>query len=320
MILLVWLVAFVVSLAPILGWKDPQFYVRLEVERKCLISQDVGYQIFATCATFYVPLFVILLLYWKIFQTARRRIRRRPGRLPHDKSKEKKLILPEDGSSRMGDGPSSTPQLLQLQTPSRGGISRDTTADDLSNNPSPTDHRRKSETIESIVDAEIAGVDIERDDSTAEAGMEPEVENSLGEAEPCNGRKVEKTIALATLSPAALLTPAAAAFSSPARVLQLPAPRKRTKESIEAKRERKAAKTLAIITGAFVVCWLPFFVMALTLAVCSSCWLPIQAESAFLWLGYFNSTLNPIIYTLFSPEFRQAFKRLLCGRKRYRRK
>lgn len=31
--------------------------------------------------------------------------------------------------------------------------------------------------------------------------------------------------------------------------------------------------------------------------------------------GYFNSTLNPIIYTIFSPEFRHAFKKLLCGRK-----
>jgi 5-hydroxytryptamine receptor 1 len=34
----------------------------------------------------------------------------------------------------------------------------------------------------------------------------------------------------------------------------------------------------------------------------------------FLWLGFFNSTLNPIIYTVFSPEFRQAFKKILCGR------
>lgn len=30
---------------------------------------------------------------------------------------------------------------------------------------------------------------------------------------------------------------------------------KTRKETLEAKRERKAAKTLAIITGAFVVCW-----------------------------------------------------------------
>ena len=40
----------------------------------------------------------------------------------------------------------------------------------------------------------------------------------------------------------------------------------------------------------------------------------VSLRSFFLWLGYFNSTLNPIIYTVFSPEFRQAFKRILCGR------
>lgn len=85
------------------------------------------------------------------------------------------------------------------------------------------------------------------------------------------------------------------------------------KETLEAKRERKAAKTLAIITGAFVVCWLPFFIMALLLPLCESCELSDWIASIFLWLGYFNSTLNPVIYTIFSPEFRQAFKRILFG-------
>lgn len=85
------------------------------------------------------------------------------------------------------------------------------------------------------------------------------------------------------------------------------------KETLEAKRERKAAKTLAIITGAFVICWLPFFVMAITLPLCEFCPINDTAASLFLWLGYFNSTLNPVIYTIFSPEFRHAFKRILFG-------
>lgn len=79
----------------------------------------------------------------------------------------------------------------------------------------------------------------------------------------------------------------------------------------ESKRERKAAKTLAIITGAFVVCWLPFFVIALLMPVCAECHFDDNMVAFFLWLGYFNSTLNPILYTIFSPEFRNAFTKLL---------
>lgn len=102
--------------------------------------------------------------------------------------------------------------------------------------------------------------------------------------------------------------------SCPASVDKLLPSKKEKKESLEAKRERKAAKTLAIITGAFVMCWLPFFILALLLPLCGdSCNISGYIMSFALWLGYFNSTLNPVIYTIFSPEFRQAFKRILCG-------
>jgi len=66
------------------------------------------------------------------------------------------------------------------------------------------------------------------------------------------------------------------------------------RQLLEAKRERKAAQTLAIITGAFVICWLPFFVMALTMSLCKDCEIHPAVASLFLWLGYFNSTLNPV--------------------------
>lgn len=92
---------------------------------------------------------------------------------------------------------------------------------------------------------------------------------------------------------------------------------RKTRETIEAKRERKAAKTLAIITGAFVACWLPFFLVTLLQTFFTYLQLPPVVYSFFLWLGYFNSTLNPVIYTIFSPEFRQAFKRILCGGGRF---
>lgn len=76
MILLVWALSFLVSIAPLLGWKDPKWDYRLG-NLECIVSQDLGYQIFATVSSFYFPLLVILVLYWRIYQTARKRIRRR---------------------------------------------------------------------------------------------------------------------------------------------------------------------------------------------------------------------------------------------------
>ena len=84
--------------------------------------------------------------------------------------------------------------------------------------------------------------------------------------------------------------------------------------SLEAKRERKAAKTLAIVTGAFIACWLPFFILAVLMPIFKDYEFNPHLIAFFLWLGYFNSTLNPMIYTVFSPEFRQAFQRILCGK------
>ena len=91
------------------------------------------------------------------------------------------------------------------------------------------------------------------------------------------------------------------------------------KAKIEMKRERKAARVLGIITGAFIVCWLPFFLLALISPFCPSCDFHPAMFSVCLWLGYLNSLLNPIIYTIFNPSFRNAFRKLIFKRHRRRR-
>lgn len=74
-------------------------------------------------------------------------------------------------------------------------------------------------------------------------------------------------------------------------------------------KEHKALKTLGIIMGIFTLCWLPFFVANIFNVFNRELLNPI-AFRYLNWLGYINSSLNPIIYCR-SPEFRAAFKNLL---------
>ncbi|XP_066582361.1 octopamine receptor beta-1R-like isoform X2 [Prorops nasuta] len=73
--------------------------------------------------------------------------------------------------------------------------------------------------------------------------------------------------------------------------------------------EHKAARTLGIIMGAFLLCWLPFFLWYLTTSLCGeACYCPDTVVSVLFWIGYFNSALNPLIYAYFNRDFREAFK------------
>jgi hypothetical protein len=74
--------------------------------------------------------------------------------------------------------------------------------------------------------------------------------------------------------------------------------------------ETKAAKTLALIVGGFIFCWLPFFTIYLIQAFCEQC-ITELVFSVLFWLGYCNSAVNPMIYALFSRDFRFAFKKVL---------
>ncbi|KAM8924460.1 beta-1 adrenergic receptor [Pelodytes ibericus] len=85
---------------------------------------------------------------------------------------------------------------------------------------------------------------------------------------------------------------------------------KRRLSKILAAKEQKALKTLGIIMGIFTLCWLPFF-LANVVNVFYRNLIPDKLFLFLNWLGYVNSACNPIIYCR-SPDFRKAFKRLLC--------
>lgn len=85
------------------------------------------------------------------------------------------------------------------------------------------------------------------------------------------------------------------------------------------KKETKVLKTLSVIMGVFVCCWLPFFILNCMVPFCSRhpegprVGFPCISETTFdvfVWFGWANSSLNPVIYA-FNADFRKVFAQLL---------
>ncbi|XP_053342260.1 trace amine-associated receptor 1-like [Clarias gariepinus] len=78
------------------------------------------------------------------------------------------------------------------------------------------------------------------------------------------------------------------------------------------KSERKATKTLAIIMGVFLSSWAPFFTWY-CIDPFTGYSVPPVVPDVLIWVAYFNSTCNPIVYAFFYSWFRRAFRVILLG-------
>ncbi|OWF40698.1 5-hydroxytryptamine receptor-like [Mizuhopecten yessoensis] len=271
MIAIVWVVAAIISIPPIFGWKDPGNDP--DVLGVCMISQDLAYTVFSTVGAFYFPMTLMIILNLKIYMAARSRIRRKHF----------------SGISR----PVGCPTITKAEATTRNNSS---------------------------------GSDVSHDEYTVYNGSCVNEETAMNVSET-NGTVTvnggEKYLAVPSavyiVNKPLTVSNSKVNNNNHKRIRQRDRERTR-KAKVEMKRERKAARVLGIITGAFLACWLPFFFGALVGPFCGeNCFLTADLMSTFLWLGYFNSLLNPIIYTIFNPSFRTAFRKLIYRKYRYRR-
>ncbi|XP_037783516.1 dopamine D2-like receptor [Penaeus monodon] len=75
-------------------------------------------------------------------------------------------------------------------------------------------------------------------------------------------------------------------------------------------------RLIKCLVAAFLLCWVPFFTCNIIDAISkktenSNLQPGMTAFVLTTWIGYMNSFLNPVIYTIFNPEFRKAFKKIL---------
>lgn len=280
MVAIVWMVSICISIPPLFGWRNesdgPQN------TGACQISQDHGYTIFSTVGAFYCPLLLMLIINFKIYRAARYRIRKkRFGGRPAKQTLHMPLPVVTIEPS--------------LRTNTRNSSGSDVSQDGISMYmPSCTNAN------------DVTRVDMESPLDLQENGQ------ALLEEDSNLTRMLSNTLTVPACTVNVALSKQGAISNNNISKRQRRGDKERyRREKMEMRRERKAARVLGIITGAFVVCWLPFFIVAVVSPLCGDyCTIPGYVFGLCLWLGYFNSLLNPIIYTIFNPSFRCAFNKI----------
>ena len=88
---------------------------------------------------------------------------------------------------------------------------------------------------------------------------------------------------------------------------------------------RRATAMLITVVIVFALSWLPFQTLEMLRGFNKTLFssLPIELRFTTPWFGYANSAINPILYVIFSENYRQEFYRILCRgptrKDRYRR-
>ncbi|TKS75069.1 Histamine H3 receptor [Collichthys lucidus] len=80
-------------------------------------------------------------------------------------------------------------------------------------------------------------------------------------------------------------------------------------------RDKKIAKSLAIIVCIFGICWAPYTLLMIIRAACSGACVANYWYEITFWLLWLNSAINPFLYPLCHSSFRRAFSKILCPKR-----
>ncbi|CAG5107234.1 Similar to Probable G-protein coupled receptor No9 (Amphibalanus amphitrite) [Cotesia congregata] len=345
----VWVLSFVICFPPLVGWKDqrsnpqrndvstlddsgPYNETRIVVQSKpcpwiCELTNDAGYVVYSALGSFYIPTLVMLFFYWRIYNAAvsttkaiNQGFRTTKGsKMLGSRFDEQRLTLRIHrgrGSVYNGGANHSSTSPKSPESNRSASVRKDKIKISVSY-PSTETLNTKCNTLERTP-SKCSQISVHYNSngqtlshlcpSTRGSHLKVGGINRVGSSRrpscrsSCESQVTGDEVSLRELTPGGEEKP---------RVMRMG--KRNIKAQVKRFRmETKAAKTLGIIVGGFILCWLPFFTMYLVRAFCPKCIHP-TVFSVLFWLGYCNSAINPCIYALFSKDFRFAFKRIICN-------
>lgn len=361
---LVWLAAACISLPPLLILGNEHEVI--DGVNHCVVCQNFAYQIYATLGSFYIPLVVMITVYYKIFCAARRIVLEERKAQTHLETNHCYLeISVKNGGGGPPESRLATATTNLVVTSSYDCHPPDTSTSTTTGRCVSGNHHRTS-TASTATTCSVGGIganfngnnnnnnshDGAYDNSRCFGGGSSRPSNesqcpmllqsSSSTMSCCNNksssfrhhhhsqhnrnhqRQTKKTTKFKSSTKKSKKNSLGGSSTrlggraSGVTIASNSSTVSHTKKlRFQLAKERKASTTLGIIMSAFTICWLPFFVLALVRPFLkNSKTIPSSLSSFFLWLGYANSLLNPVIYATLNRDFRRPFQQILffrCG-------
>ncbi|XP_004686182.1 PREDICTED: alpha-2B adrenergic receptor [Condylura cristata] len=311
-ILTVWLIAAVISLPSLVykGDQGPQPRGRPQ----CKLNQETWYILASSIGSFFAPCLIMILVYLRIYLIAKRshcrgpRAKEAPGKGEFQQSQQ----VP-GGTLASAKMPNLASRLVAVRE--TNGCSDPTGEKETGETPEDPETSALPPSWSALPNSGqdqkegICEASLEEEAEEEEEGEEREKECGpqampASPASACSPtlQQPQGSQVLATLRGQVLLDRAVGTASGQWW-------RRRTQLT----REKRFTFVLAVVIGVFVLCWFPFFFSYSLGAICpQQCKVPHGLFQFFFWIGYCNSSLNPVIYTIFNQDFRRAFRKILC--------
>lgn len=277
-IAVVWAISAVISFPPLIMTEHN--------EDICVINEEPWYILSSAIVSFFAPALIMIAVYRKIYRVAKQRA--------------STVFAAKNGGPRPRASPSDTCLARDAKPEAESPSSLS------SGSNQQHQERRRNEDDDDDDEEELDDIDLE--ESCAWDGQ-PKKSASARFAKRRKEEKRADQTCCRTTTWVSRQSRTAPRVSRPLKVARQSARKTRAAQM----RERRFTFVLAVVMGVFVLCWFPFFFTYSLQAVCGErCRAPEGLFKLFFWIGYCNSSVNPIIYTIFNRDFRKAFKKIMC--------
>ncbi|KAM3869971.1 muscarinic acetylcholine receptor M2-like [Diretmus argenteus] len=327
MIAAAWVLSFILWAPAILFW---QFIVggRTVPPDECYIQffSNAAVTFGTAIAAFYLPVAIMIALYWRISRASRSRVRRDrrktsgtslgegPSHSQDEACESQNNDCIVTGEDHEEGGNEKEKEILQQQNGSgpckEERIDQGASTNDSSMTVSIPANQREQEGVTPASPALLQGrLNGKRKTKQTQHSSQQGGATGCGPKLPCIRNPTQSDPKPRT-QPETSATERQSLVTRTLLKVTKRSPVVKSKQKGTSSREKKVTRTIMAILVAFVATWTPYNVMVLINSFCSTC-IPNSLWTIGYWLCYINSTINPACYALCNATFKNTFKHLL---------